>query len=189
MMRLNPEELIDNLQKKPYATRVKILWGSIIVVALILVLVWILGLRSTIGHLDTADLIKTPTKTLNNSTPVNYGQVEWAQSDAGGLKIFFNFNNQTQDILNVPALSNISLDINGSAVTPIKITDRQGNPFVQKVLSHTQNFGILVFPRTPDGTGSLTFDQMFFELFPDRLLSQEIDIDLKKLEKTGKLRN
>lgn len=184
----NFPDLINDLQNKPYNTRVKILWGTIIVVAIILFILWILGLKSTIGDLNKADLTRSDTAKVASATQVSVGAVERIESGSN-LKIYFNFTNPTDDILNISRIEDISLTVRGKSVAPTGLTDRQGKPFVQKILSHTQNFGILVFPKTDLDLGQLIFNQIFFEQSPDQMLSQEIDLDLKKLEKSNKLRN
>ncbi|MEJ0021651.1 MAG: hypothetical protein WDN47_03645 [Candidatus Doudnabacteria bacterium] len=186
---MTAQDFLTKLQKQPYNTRVKILWGSVVVAAIILFGLWVLTLRSSIKHLDTSDLLKSPSTAGANSTKVNYAAVERVDTGSGNLKIFFNFNNTTDDILNVSSLSNISLTANGASIAPSQMTDRQGKPFVQKILSHTQNFGILVFPKIDGASAQLTFDQMFFEGSPDQILSQKLDLDLKKLGKPNNLRN
>lgn len=180
------EELITSLQKKPYHTRVRILWGTIAVVALVLFTLWIISIKSSITGLDTQGLVKSVNTTA--ATQVSFASVERAEAGSS-IKLYFNFDNPSDDILNIPILSNITLTVKGKSMNPTQITDRQGKPFVQKVLSHEQNFGILVFPTAGADSAELTFNQMFFERSPEQILSQKIELDLKKLQKTNNLRN
>ena len=69
------------------------------------------------------------------------------------------------------------------------MTDRQGQLFVEKVLSNTQNFGILVFDNLEAESATLTFNQMFFEQNPTQILSQKFELDFKKLQQDSNLRN
>lgn len=182
-------DFIKNLQEKPYETRVKILWGTVGVVAIIILAVWVITLKANIKNLDGKNLLSTPATTSINQSPSNFASVERAEISGQNLKLYFNFNNPTSDILNVSKNSDISLDIDGKQETPTQMTDRQGQPFVQKVLSKTQNFGILVFPAPRDSSGKLTFNQIFFEQTPSQIFNQTIDLDLKKLEQDSNLRN
>ena len=143
-----------------------------------------------ISKLDTKNLLTIPTQTTNSNQIVsNYITVERAEVAGQNLKIYFNFNNTTNDILNISKLTDITFNIDNQQTNPTQMLDRQGQTFVQKNLSHTQNFGILVFPNPHATTGTLTFNQMFFEQTPDKILTQTIDIDLKQLEQSTKLRN
>ena len=186
---MNPGDLINDIQKKPYETRVKILWGTVGVAAIIIVLVWVVSLKSSLGGLSAKSL--TAPATSNNKAGIasSYGQIERAEVTTNNLKIYFNFNNTTDDILNVPPISDIALTANNQEFKPTQILDRQGDAFVQKVLSHTQAFGILVFPKITADKAELNFDQMFFERSSDQPLSQTFELDLKTLEKKTDLRN
>ncbi|GEM_PF-2418930 len=188
------QKLIEKLQQQPQATRIKIVWAGVAIAALILFVIWVFSLRSTIKNLNGVDLIKLPTSEPTNNqgqiqTATPYATVERAESTALNFKLYFNFNNSTNDILNLPALTDITLKINNQTIKPTKITDRQNQPFVQKILSHTQNFGILIFPKTNADAADLNFNQMYFEQTPNALFNQKIKLNLKDLEKSALLRN
>lgn len=186
------KKFLEELQNKPYQTRVKILWGGVSIAAIILLVIWSFSLRSTIKDLKGVDLINTSKNNSSNNqtqTQTQYATIEWAEINISNVKLFFNYNNPTNDILNVPALTDITLSLNGKLLNPTQITDRQNNPFVQKVLSHTQKFGILVFPRVDGEAGELNFNQMFFEQTPNATFNQKINLNLKDLEKSAKVRN
>lgn len=185
---MNTQDFITKLQKQPYHTRVKILWGTVGIVALVLFVLWVLSLKSTIKNLDAGSLIKTAGVSIEG-TRVSYAEVERVEDSPSSLKIYFNFNNPSDDILNIPTLNNITLTVKGKSVSPTQITDRQGRAFAQKILSRQQNFGILVFPKIDAGSGTLAFKQMSFERSPEQILSQTIELDLKKLQTTDKLRD
>ncbi|MEO8065997.1 MAG: hypothetical protein ABI643_04070 [Candidatus Doudnabacteria bacterium] len=189
-MKINSfQGLVGHLQKQPYDTRVRIMWGTVGIVAVILFVLWVLNLKSTISHLDTSDLIKSGATQAASIAQVSYAAVERVEISGNILKLYFNFNNPSDDILNISKLSDISILVGGKQVTPTQMTDRQGQQFVRKVLSHTQNFGILTFPETDGNSAELSFNQMFFEKTPDQVLSQKIDLDLKKLQTKANLRN
>ena len=71
---------------------------------------------------------------------------------------------------------------NANPVHPQQLTDRQGSAFVKKVLSRTQNFGILTFSAINSEEGTLTFDQMFFEKNPQQFFKQILDLEFDKLK-------
>ena len=182
------DDVIKKIQDLPYASRVKIMWVAVTVIGLIVVLLWILNLKSTIKNLNTDDTSKA-SSAPTTQTSSNYVSVERIEATTSSFKIFINFNNPTDDILNIPQVSDISLTVNNQTFHANQITDRQGQPFVQKILSHTQNFGILMFSRNDGDTGELDINQMFFELSPNEILNQVIKLDFKKLETKSSLRN
>jgi hypothetical protein len=182
---------LEKLQKKPYETRIKILWGTVIICGVILLLVWMLSLKNVFSNVDSKSLIKVPVTQTQTSpgTSTEFVAVERVEQTQTSLKIYFNINNPTDDILNVSKLNNVSLTEKNNTTQPKQITDRQGQAFVQKVLSHTQNFGILTFSGTNASSGTLTFDQMFFEKSSDKLFSQTLNLDFNKLNQESNLRN
>lgn len=184
-------ETIKNLQNKPYETRVKILWLTIGIVAVILVAIWVFSLKSTIQGLNGKNLIKADQTTKSNSakTDTAFVSVERVEQTGNSFKIYFNVNNSTDDILNFPDLTNITLEVNGQSLNPTQIFDRQNNPFVKKILSHTQNFGTLVYPTVNATSGKLTIDQMSFEKTTDQIFQQELNLNFTELKKSSNLRN
>jgi len=188
---MNPGEFLKNLQDKPYETRVRYMWGSVGIIAVILLVIWTINIKSSVSNVKVSDLTKIP-ETKSTSSPQgneNYITIEHAEMTKDVLKLYFNFNNTTADILNIPDSSNITLAADGKSLNPTQITDRQGQPFVSKILSHKQNFGILVFPEVDSDTAELTFDQMVFDTQPGQFFMQKIKLDLKQLEKQTNVRN
>jgi hypothetical protein len=181
------QDLIGYLQKQSYHARVRILWGTVAVVAAVLFILWIVTLKSTIKHLGTDN--NTNVSGAATQTAAAYATVERAENNQNNLKLYFYFDNPTKDILNVSQLSDIELLVNNQRLKPTKMTDRQGQPFVQKVLSHTQNFGILIFPKTDANRGELSFNAMFFEQTTQQLLTQTIKLNFKDLQKSTNLRH
>lgn len=183
-------DLVDKIQAKPYETRVRILWGTALAATAIIIVIWALNLRSTFNGVSKSDLIKisnpADSVALTNKT---FAGAERIERTGGLLKIYFNFENSTDDILNISKLDDITLLINGKTVKAQKITDRQNNPFVQKILSRTKNFGILYYPQTEGKDAILTFDRMFLESTPGSLFQQKLELDLEKLNNKADLRN
>jgi len=183
-------DFIGELQKKPYATRVKILWGATAAFAIILVVIWSVSLKSTIENSSGQPLIPQTSEDSNVSQEeTSFLTVERTETTGNTLKIYFNLNNQTDDILNVSKIADIELTTEGGTLKPTKMTDRQGLTFVQKILSHTQNFGILTFPAANGNEATLIFNEMFLEKNPEALLKQTIELDFSKLNQDSKVRN
>lgn len=184
------KDYIAELQKKPYATRVKILWGSAAVFAVILIILWSISLKSTIKNTSGKPLIpQNSTAEYKNQQETTLLNVERTETSGNTLKIYFNLNNQTDDILNVSKISNVELVTDAGTFRPSKMTNRQGETFVQKVLSRTQNFGIVTFPATNEAKATLIFNEMFLEKNPNQLLKQTFELDFSKLNQDSKVRN
>jgi hypothetical protein len=183
------QDFVTKLQNLPYQSRVKILWGTVGVMAVLLIVLWVINLKSSIGGEEQSGTDSGQNTAENIQNDVSYASVEWVESSSTNFKIFFNFNNTTDDILNVSSLSDIELNYNDSKINPTKILDRQGSAFVEKVLSHTQKFGVLVFPPLTAQKGELTFNQMFFDQKQSDFLTQTLKLDFKELKETDKLRN
>ena len=179
---------LNKIQQQPYETRVKILWSVVALVAIGLLFLMINSIRNTIANAD-GTLIQIEAAKYVPQSSVDYVAVESVEQNDKSVKIYFNLNNPGTDILNVPKLSNITFNYGSTVVHPQKLTDRQGNPFVQKVLSHTQNFGIMIFPSITGQKGSLVFDQMYLEQAPNDVFQQKLWLDLNQLSKVPKVRN
>jgi hypothetical protein len=183
-------DFIGELQKKPYETRIKILWGVTIGFGIILIALWSLNIKSTIKNSSGQPLIPISENTnLPDQDESNFITVERVEISSSALRIYFNLNNQTDDILNVSRLAGIELTTDQGTIRPTQIQDRQNQTFVQKVLSHTQNFGVLVFPSINADKGSLTFNGMFLEKNPDQILKQTLELDFSKLNQDSKIRH
>jgi hypothetical protein len=72
---------------------------------------------------------------------------------------------------------------------PKQILDRQNNKFVQKVLSNTQNFGILVFDPVEGDEGDLVIENLSFEQSLGQTLKQEITLNFEELRQQTEVRN
>ncbi|OGE80099.1 MAG: hypothetical protein A2660_00525 [Candidatus Doudnabacteria bacterium RIFCSPHIGHO2_01_FULL_45_18] len=184
------KKFLTKLQAKPYETRVKILWGTVIVIGILLIMFWVSDLKGTIKGIDTSNLVDlNPSDQNTVLTKTPFAAVERVELSGTLMKIYFNFTNSSDDILNVSKLNDVSLNINDTSLTPQKMTDRQNAQFVQKVLSHSQSFGILTFEAAAAKTATLTFDQMFFEKAASDILQQKLELDLEQLTKSEKIRN
>ena len=186
-----PKNFLEWAQKQSYETRIKMLWGSVAVIAIVIVGVWITSIKSNLNNISGANITQIPTS--NNSdipeSSIAFASVERAEVTPYGLKLYLNFNNTSDDILNIPGLLDFKLTADNKTVTPTEILDRQGKNFVQKVLSHTQNFCTLLFPTIKADKAELVLNQMFLEQSSTKIFKQTLKLDLKALEKTTNLRN
>lgn len=179
-------DFIIQLQNKPYQTRVRILWFTTAVVALIIAALWLVSLKVSVKDINVKDLdLSLPN--LQNAT--KYIVVERAIIEQANTKIFFKVQNSTDDILNFSTSESISLKMDNQALTPTSILDRQNKPFVQKILSNQQEFGILSFKNNELKEGQLIFDHLYFEKQPEKIFKEIISIDLNKLIKQEQVRN
>lgn len=184
---------ISDLQQQPYEVRLRILWGSVLVIGLVLIILWFFTLKQSISQLNSDELLAlNPAAPTAPTAAEALVLVERAElSEQQEVLLFFKLSNPSADILNVSVLSEIELQLNGRTLHPLKIHDRQNQPFVQKVLSHTTAFGILIFPgfETAGGSGTLTFDNLFFEQKPEVLFADTQELDFNELLKSQPARN
>ncbi|OGE73962.1 MAG: hypothetical protein A3I07_04145 [Candidatus Doudnabacteria bacterium RIFCSPLOWO2_02_FULL_42_9] len=181
---------LDRLQKLPYNTRVKILWVASAIAAIGLIILFTQSIRNTVENSSGENLIElNNSKTTLPNSPQEFAKVERVEQGENGLKVYFNLNNNTNDILNVSKISDISLVINDKIITAQQITDRQGKPFVQKILSKTQNFGILYFEPTNAKTAQLILSNMSLENDASNIFQQTLDLNLEELNNPANVRN
>lgn len=184
------KDFIANLQKKPYETKIRILWGAGLTVGVILIIVWIFSLKGTIQNSGNPTFVPTTTQSSTSTkSQIQFVSVERVEKTTATLKIYFNVNNPTDDILNIPSSDNITLNSADSNTHPQTVQNLQNQPFARKILSHTQVFGLLIFGTTADTQGKLTFDQMFMEQTPDQMLKQELTLNFSRLNQTPQVRN
>jgi len=191
---MNLNELIRNLQKRPYAVRLRILWATTAIIGIVLVIVWVVTVKNGIGNLNGQNLFNvSPSSDQAQDTSrqeSNHILVERVKhSQEGAFHIFFKIENSTDDILNFSPTDQITLKVNGTTLTPLQVLDRQGNPFVKKILSETENFGTLVFSQIEAESGQITFDDLFFEQDPSVLFRELLELNFTELNKSQELRN
>ncbi|MBI2607324.1 MAG: hypothetical protein HYW51_00685 [Candidatus Doudnabacteria bacterium] len=188
---------IRNLQNKPYGARIRILWTTTIIIGIVLVAVWLATLKNNISNLGGENILgDNPLPDNNfladqgNQAQNNYITAErTGLTPAGASEIFFKVNNPTQDILNFSPLDQIELKVGQTILTPLKLTNRQGQTFVKKILSNTENFGTLTFQQIEADNGTLIFDNLFFEQAPTNIFKETLELDFKNLSKTQELRD
>jgi hypothetical protein len=187
-------EFIRNLQKKPYAVRLRILWATTALTSIVLILIWVFTIKNGIGNLNGQNLFNvSPIQdqgqetTIQESNHITIERVELSEHES--FQIFFKIKNPTKNILNFSPADKIRLKAGGSSLAPLQILDRQNNAFVKKILSETENFGTLIFSQTEANKGQITFDGLFFEDDPGVLFRETIDLDFLEQNKSQELRN
>lgn len=175
---MNLPDLIKKIQDQPLHIRNRILFVSVGMVGAAVIAVWAVTFKQDLKQLSVASV--TTTTQTQESAP-HYLSVSAKDSSDGKLLLYFSINNDTADILNFPQASDISLTIYGKKYNPDKITDRTGNEFIKKSLSHSQAFGILSFSGVPNGSGEITFNNLYFEQSPGSLFSETLPLNIAKL--------
>lgn len=182
------ENPLKQIQQQSYETRSRIFWIVVAGMAVVLVILIVQSIKNTIGNVG-GNLVQIEAAKYVPESTTTYVRVEGVTQNSQTLQVYFNINNSGTDILNVSKLSQITFTFGSNVIHPSKITDRQGNPYAQKILSHTQNFGILVFPGIGNQKGSLLFDQMFLETAPSDLFQQKIWFDINQQSNPTQVRN
>lgn len=183
------KDFIQNLQNKPYATRVKILWGAVSIIAVVLFAVWTLSIKSSVSELPGGNILGSNEIKTFAERNEDITQIEYAETTSEELKVYFKISNPTTDILNFSEASDITLTIKGKEYHPKQVVDRQENPFVKKILSKTTNFGILVFDKIEGDEGTLVFDQLSYEKSVEDTFKDENNLIFEELKPLNKLRN
>ncbi|MBI2355987.1 MAG: hypothetical protein HYV13_02180 [Candidatus Doudnabacteria bacterium] len=179
--------LIAKIQQKPYKVRMRMLWGATAAVALILMVIWFFSVKKAVTNIDSQDLLNIN----RNEIPVQeakYVKVERIEESNNSLKIFFSVNNPETDILSFSSSTEVELTTNKLTLNPVQIQDRQNKMFVQKILSKTENFGILVFSKVDSDSIKLVFKDLYFESRPDKIFSESISLNVDELKMKQELR-
>ena len=166
---------IQQIQKLPYRSRVKILWGTTVSIAIILVLVWVATIKLSIKPINTDAL------QIKSQQTERYIKVERLELANGTTQIFFSIKNTTDKILSFSRAEDIILNIGDTGLKPTRILTRQNKPFVQKILSNNEEFGILVFGELEPDEATITFSNLYFENTPETVFEEAVEVDLGKL--------
>lgn len=186
-------KLLSYVQNLPLNTRIKIMWISVVIVAIILVGVWFYTLKQQVQNTDFSDLPNlNQNQTTNQPESINaetgYASVEWVDRTDGTLKIYFKINNPTNNILSLSRKDQVTLVSDNLSQEASLLTDRQGNPFAQKALSQSENYGVATFEDPSQDTATIRFDSLYFENQPSQFFFEEKKLDLDKLNKPIDLR-
>lgn len=179
--------LIERLRRQPYPVRVRILWLTSGTVAVLLLFIWIASVQQEIHQLDPEQSIKMPDQAAESATAA-YMAVERVAAGAEGWEVWFRVHNPTDDILNFSAIDEITLQVSGLTLSPTQLWDRQNQPFVQKILSRSENFGLLIFPSLEAVSAELIFRDLYFETTPEMVFQETIRLDIPNLTQSQELR-
>lgn len=182
------DALLKQLQQQPYKTRIRIMWGTTVVLAVILLSIWVFSIKKEIANLDGQNLLGIQESHEAAAQEAKYVKVERIEQSSTSFKIFFSVNNMENDILNFSSNTEVELVVDDLTIQPLRILDRQNKPFVQKILSKTENFGILVFPQVDQDSLTLSFKDLYFENRPDKIFKESIPLDVSELKKNQELR-
>lgn len=145
------------------------------------------GIQKQLASIEGQELIPN-TGTVLSAT--NFITVEAAEKKDGKTYIYFQVKNDTSNIMNFSSKEKISFQSNGNSVNPEKIANRQGQAFVTRILSNTQEFGTLIFPNLDSDRGTLNFENMFFESETgEKTYNQSVEVDFGKLRPVEELRS
>jgi len=183
------KNFLETIQKQPYETRVKILWGTVVAVVAVLLIIWGFGLKNTLNKVDKTAFTVPANNNGAKAQEINYITVERVEKNGSIMTIYFNIENNTPDILNFSTNQDITLTADDRSAYPTEVKDRQNNNFVQKVLSYTKQFGVLKFTGITSDTGKLTFNNLSFEQKQSQTLTQTLNLDFKELNQKTKVRN
>lgn len=183
------QSVLSYLQKLPYSTRLRILWSTVVLAGLVLLVLWFFSLQKEVENLNNQSSLITSGNALGaQKTSSGLVEVERVELTETSLRILFNVNNQSNDILNFSSAENIELVINGQVIKPMRVLDRQNKAFVSKILSETRNFGVLVFQPMETSDATLTFDDLYYEKRSETLLKETLELDLEELTSKQELR-
>ena len=180
-------KFLSNLQNKSEQTKNRIFWSASIIATVVVATVWFGSFKREIQSISGTDL-NLNAQQSQESAP-HYLKLEGAEQTNDKLAIYFSVNNDSEDILNFSTNNDIDLLIGGKKSNPVSVTNRQGDKFVEKVLSHQEQFGIATFDNIADNTGTITFDNLYFEQTPSNIFKETLELDLKKLSKPLDIRN
>ena len=180
---------VQQIQGLPTIARVRILWAASVLIAVVLLGIWIFSSSRQIKNVNVDDI--NLTNQSINQQPTNqtkYITVEWVEKRDDKVLIFFKASNDTQSILNLSKIEDITLTVSGKDYKPQGVYNRQSEPFVVKVLSNTTNYGYLTFENIDLQSATLEFKTMFFENQSDIQFTEKYDLNLKAMNKPLELR-
>ncbi|HYE22660.1 MAG TPA: hypothetical protein VD998_03675 [Verrucomicrobiae bacterium] len=178
------------LQEQPEDVRVKIMWTVTAIIGVAILAVWLVSTKNQIQNTDTSDLSFLTGVLKNETTTDNqYINAEWIERSNGKLKVYFKVNNPTNSILNFSKSIDVSLKIGDQTQVAEELKNRQESQFVQKILSNSTEYGVVVFTDIPGDRGEITFGQLFFENQEQTIFTQKADLNLKELNKPLELRS
>jgi hypothetical protein len=181
-------KIINYLQTRSYQARGRMLAAVVAILVIGLGAVWVNGIKERLGGLTREDLLPEE-QSGSVLSAVNYVSIE-AYEDKGDKRyLHFKVENDTPDILSFSTREMITLEIGEEKINPESVINRQGQPFVVKVLSHETIYGTLIFRKFEGKKGELQMDGMFFEQNQGVIFRQTMEIDFQKLKPLQELRS
>lgn len=168
-----------------HAAKVRIIVGASAVSLVVLGSFWLNDTKNNLVGMDTNSIIPTGIVLSANK----HVTIESYEERGDKRYIYFKVQNNTGDILNFSQTDKITFKIDRQSLVPVSVTERQGSPFVSKVLSNTTVYGTLVFDKFEDTEGVLIFDELYFENQPSNVFQESIEVDITELKPVEELRS
>ncbi len=184
---MNLNQITNYLRSRSPEAKNRIMVSVIILAVVILGALWVNNIKKEVsalnppGEVADASLVSTEERIV----------IEGMETILGKKYIYFKVKNNTNDILNFSPIEKIQLESNrGEVLRPEKILGRQDKIFIKKVLSNSEEFGILVMPDfEQDRYIRAVFDGMFFEQQQDKVFKETLEVDFSKLTPLQELRS
>lgn len=185
-MKLN--QINEYLQTRSDRTKNRIILFVVILAALGFGYLWINSLSGNFGDLSADSIIPKGDSGAEVSTQ-KFISLEAKENKDGKTYIYFKIENPTDDILNFSATDDIFIRTESRDIEAEKITNRQNQEFVRKVLSKTTNYGVITFPQLTPAESIIIFDIMFLEQNPNNIFKEELEFNIENLDEVGELRS
>jgi hypothetical protein len=180
-------EKINFLQQLPIKARMRILWVSVAIIAVALIFIWINSLTNMVGKFNLSEITNLGPEAQKTEVS-QYVTVESFEKYGNKIALYFRVANNTNNILSFSRPGDVTIVTDKKSQKVISMKKRQGTEFAKKVLSNTEEFGILEFDDPDTDNFKLSFDNLFFENDPEKLLTEIVAINLKGLGKPVELR-
>lgn len=200
-------DFIRGLQAKPYRTRVKIFWLTVLLAAVLLVAVWIL-LVSLINRSNTANekssggglfgyVAEEFNKARERIFTFSDSKPQGAESDIAQaveinmksfttdpdtqiLTVYFEVKNNSPEILNFVETGAKNFQLNdGTATRPARaVLTTKYESFPKRILGNTTAVGQIVFSHPENKSFKLEISQLYFLDKPEEKFSKSLAFDL-----------
>jgi hypothetical protein len=176
---------LEYLQSRSDQTKSKIITSVVIILIIVLGSFWLFNLKG----ITRGDLLPSGEEQGSVLSATNRISIESMETKNDKRYLYFKIENNTSDILNFAPMDKITLNVGSELLKLENIVDRQRMPFVKKVLSNQTLYGILIFPNFEGKTGTLTFDNMYFESNQSQIFKETSTVDFSKLKPLEELRS
>jgi hypothetical protein len=173
---------LKQIQNLPVQIRMRILWALVIIIGIGLLAAWVYSTTRIVNRNNGQSQQPSGTAVQQSDTQ-QYIEAERIEHKDGQLMVYFKVSNPTDNILVMPQPESITLKAGDQTLTPTAVINRQNGNFQQKILSHTDAFGTLIFNDTAIQNVRLTFNSLSFETDDNTFFKQDLDLNLEKLDK------